>query len=146
MSKAIKDLDLKMQDRAQKAFDMMNSNEELRDMGCNGGVAISETKRSLAIQMAYYSRGRMDVADVKRMYAAAGLYSISDEEARKKNTWTLSSKHLEGKAIDFVPVKDGKLWWNAPLAVWVKMGLIGEECGLMWGGRWPQQDLPHFEI
>ena len=146
MSKSIKDLDFNMQARAQKAYDQMNSDEALRDLGCNGGVAISETKRELTTQMAYYSRGRMDVADVKRMYAAAGLYQIGDEEAKTKNTWTLQSKHLQGKAIDLVPVKDGKLWWNAPENVWERMGEIGEENGLAWGGRWTQKDLPHFEI
>lgn len=145
MSKSIKDLDYTMQARANEAFAKMCASDRLKDCGVDQ-VAISETFRLLTTQMAYYSRGRMDAADVKRMYAAAGLYTPTDEECKTKNTWTLQSKHLEGKAIDFVPVKDGKLWWNAPKEVWEIMGEIGEECGLAWGGRWNTPDYPHFEI
>ena len=145
MGKSIEELTYEMQGKARKALAEMKYSKELQDMGVED-VIISESKRSLVVQMAYYSRGRMDVADVKRMYQAAGLYAISDDEAKVKNTWTLQSKHIEGKAIDFVPVKDGKAWWNAPDVVWEIMGEIGEKNGLKWGGRWTERDLPHFEI
>lgn len=145
MSKLIRDLDFSMQPKANDAFNEMNKNERLKDLGCDG-VAIVETKRELTTQMAYYSKGRMPVADVKRMYAAAGLYDPSEEECKKIVTKTLQSKHIQGRAIDFCPVKDGKLWWTAPNEVWQEMGLIGESCGLIWGGRWKEfQDCPHFE-
>ena len=96
--------------------------------------------------MAYYSRGRMNIDDVKAMYKAAGLYNLSDSEAKTCNTWTLKSKHIEGKAIDLCPVINGKNAWNADESIWERMGKIGEENGLTWGGRWEQKDLPHFEI
>lgn len=146
MSKRIADLDYSIQDRAHKAFDSMNASERLKELGCDS-VAISETLRSLPVQMAYYSCSRMPVPDVKRMYAAAGLYDIGEEEAKTVKTKTLYSKHLEGKAIDFVPVKNGKYWWTAPQSVWEVMGEIGEACGFKWGGRWKDfADSPHFEV
>lgn len=130
---------------AVSALRSMRESQALKDLGVEN-VVISEAKRSLSTQMAYYSRGRMDVADVKKMYKAAGLYELSDSEAKTKNTWTLQSKHLEGLAIDFAPVKNGKIWWTAPEAVWQEMGRIGKECGLAWGGDWKDtKDTPHFE-
>ena len=145
MSKLISDLDLSIQKNAKNAWDEMKASKKLKALGVET-IAISETRRSLSVQMAYYSRGRMDPADVKRMYSAAGLYDISEEESKKKNTNTLYSNHLSGKAIDFVPVKDGKYWWNAPKEVWEAMGEIGEKNGLKWGGRWKDfPDSPHFE-
>lgn len=145
MSKKISDLDPVMQPRAQKAWQAMKDSEALKKLGVDD-VIISETKRELATQMAYYSRKRMSVEDVKKMYKAAGLYDISDSEARTAVTWTLESKHLKGRAIDFVPLRLGRAWWNAPQEIWETMGEIGESCGLQWGGRWKNKDCPHFEM
>lgn len=145
MGKSIKELDLSMQKRAQLAYEQMNNDEQLKSLNCES-VAILETKRELTTQMAYYSRSRMSVADVKRMYAAAGLYDPTEEECKTANTWTLDSKHIQGKAIDFAPVQNGRIWWSAPEAVWERIGEIGESNGLKWGGRWKNKDCPHFEI
>lgn len=146
MSKLICDLDPAMQLKARNAFELMNDDKELKEMGVDS-VVISETKRELCKQMAYFSRGRMEPKYVKMMYIAAGLYEPSETECRTINTQTLSSHHIVGKAIDLVPEKDGKLWWTAPQKVWDRMGVIGERCGLKWGGRWKDfSDCPHFEI
>lgn len=146
MSKLISDLDPLMQVKARNAWEQMNSDKQLKEMGVES-IAISETKRSLSVQMAYYSRGRMEPKYVRSMYAAAGLYDPSEIECRTINTNTLRSLHIDGKAIDLVPVKENKYWWNAPADVWERMGTIGEHCGLKWGGRWKDmQDCPHFEI
>jgi len=55
------------------------------------------------------------------------------------------SKHQYGLAIDVVPVIDSVAQWdNARL--WRKVGLIGEQLGLRWGGRWKSlYDPGHFE-
>lgn len=145
MGKSINELLPYMQPKAQEAWTKMKESEKLKTLGVET-IAISETKRSLATQMAYYSRSRMAVEDVKKMYAAAGLYDPTIAECKTANTWTLESKHIEGKAIDFVPIKNGKYWWTAPLPVWETMGEIGESCGLLWGGRWKTKDCPHFEV
>lgn len=145
MGRSINELDYAMRPRAKEAFAAMNKSEVLKSMGVEE-VIINEAKRSLAVQMAYYSRSRMAVADVKRMYAAAGLYTPTDQECKTANTWTLDSKHIQGKAIDFAPMKGGRVWWSAPAEVWEAMGEIGEAAGLKWGGRWKNKDCPHFEM
>ena len=143
--KRISDLELSVQSRFREAWEKMEHNLKLRDMGVER-IAINETLRDLPTQMAYFVRGRMNVEYVKKFYAAAGLYEIGEVEARTICTNTLHSNHMSGRAADFVPVKDGKLWWNAPKEVWETMGEVGESCGLKWGGRWKDlPDSPHFE-
>lgn len=127
------------------ALDEMRGDEGLRVLNVTG-IAVSETLRELPVQMAYYSRGRMIPMDVKAMYRAAGLYAIKDDECKKAVTWTLESKHLKGEAVDIVPTRAGVYWWNAPAAVWDRIGEIGERHGLTWGGRWKNSDCPHFEM
>ena len=138
-------LDTDLQIKARKALDAMRADPSLKAMGVDG-IAVSETMRHLSTQMAYYSRGRMAVPDVKAMYAAAGLWKLSDEEAEKSITWTLESKHLQGRALDLIPLRHGSTWWMAPNPVWTRMGEIGEAHGLSWGGRWKHKDSPHFEM
>lgn len=44
--------------------------------------------------------------------------------------------------LDALAKKDA----SAARAAWEKIGALGEECGLAWGGRWKSfQDRPHFE-
>jgi hypothetical protein len=139
-------LDCAFRKRVEGAIAEMDNDDILHEMGVKK-IIVVEGLRPLAIQMAYYSRGRMEVKDVKAMYEAAGLYTPTDKECLTKNTWTLKSRHLEGKAVDLAPSKDGKtIWWNAPLKVWVRMGEIGKKYGLVWGGDWKEKDLPHFEM
>lgn len=145
MSNRLADLDPIMYTKALNAYNAMNASKELKEKGVSK-VIISETLRPLATQMAYYSRGRMSISDVKKMYKAAGLYDIPDSEAKTPNTWTLDSMHIKGLAIDLVPCKDAKAWWNAPLDVWELMGKIGKSYGLEWGGDWEQKDYPHFQM
>lgn len=132
--------------KAEKALKEMKKSKKLIDLGVTD-IYVNEGKRQLATQMAYYSRGRMAVDDVKKMYKAAGLYTPTDTECKTKNTNTLESKHLKGQAVDIVPMKDTKIWWDAPDAVWEEMGRIGKSCGLYWGGDWIDfQDKPHYEV
>ncbi len=55
------------------------------------------------------------------------------------------SKHQYGFAADLVPiVNDTAVWHNNVL--WRKIGTIGEQLGLRWGGRWRHPfDPGHFE-
>lgn len=145
MSRNLNELNNSIYYKAKSAIEIMQNDQQLKDAGVSN-VYISETRRALAVQMAYYSRSRMSVKDVQKMYRAAGLYDISESEAKTPNTWTLESKHLTGNAIDLVPEKNGKPWWNAPESVWERMGEIGEQCGMSWGGRWKTKDCPHFEV
>lgn len=56
-----------------------------------------------------------------------------------------SSKHQYGLAVDVVPiVSDTAQWHNDQL--WKKIGVMGEQLGLRWGGRWRNPyDPGHFE-
>ena len=147
MSNLIKDLNKAIQPAANKAYKAMNSSAALKKLGVEK-VVIVETKRDLAVQMAYYSRSRMkDAKDVKAMYKAAGLYEPSEWECNTANTQTLNSNHIKGIAIDFAPFKAGKIWWDAPDPVWNEMGKIGKKYGFSWGGDWTGfVDKPHFEM
>jgi len=127
------------------ALEEMRNDPKLKELGVTS-IGVLETKRDVEVQMAYYSRGRMQVQDVKAMYKAAGLYQIRDDEARRMVTWTLDSKHLKGEAADIVPNKGGVPWWNAPDAVWKRMGELGTKAGLSWGGSWKNADNPHYEV
>lgn len=66
-------------------------------------------------------------------------------------SWTTHSRHLDGDAIDVCPFEEyaingrQKLHWGKH-AKWDQIGAIGEACGLVWGGRWKQRDLGHFEL
>jgi len=137
-------LDNTIQQKVRDAMLEMRTDEELKKLGVDN-VVVSETLRHLATQMAYYSRGRMAIVDVKAMYKAAGLWNLSDKDTQIQITWTLDSKHLRGLAVDLVPTRHGQTWWMAPEQVWLRMGEIGEKNGLSWGGRWKNKDSPHYE-
>lgn len=71
---------------------------------------------------------------------------------RKGVSWVTRSKHLDGLAIDVAPFDQyllngpDKLKWDPADPVWLKLGKIGEACGMTWGGRWVKTpDLGHFE-
>lgn len=55
------------------------------------------------------------------------------------------SKHQYGLAVDVVPMIDSVAQWNNT-KLWRKVGVIGEQLGLRWGGRWKSlYDPGHFE-
>tara|TARA_R110000868_G_scaffold376148_5_gene640940 strand:+ start:3700 stop:4101 length:402 start_codon:yes stop_codon:yes gene_type:complete len=45
------------------------------------------------------------------------------------------SWHNYGRAFDFVPMVAGKPQWGAK-ELYLQCGVIAEECGLEWAGRW----------
>jgi len=55
------------------------------------------------------------------------------------------SKHQYGLAIDVVPIVSGEAQWHNK-ALWKRVGVVGEQLGLRWGGRWRHlYDPGHFE-
>jgi len=85
----------------------------------------------------------------KRINGGGNSYMIGNDNNIADGA---SDNFILGNAVDIAPVKDGRVWWNAPEQVWKEIGTIGEECGLdwcaggygqVWGKGW---DSPHFEL
>ena len=148
MSRELNDLIPKFREQVLPALEYMRADKELKALGV-AAVLIMETRRDLITQIAYYCRGSgMSPEKVRAVWQAAGLWKLTDKETQTPTTWTLKSKHLEGKAIDICPSRDGKAaWWDAPDAVWKRMSIIGQSYGMESGYTWapPKQDRPHFE-
>lgn len=156
MSRDIKDLAPEYREKVQQFFDELQKDENLKRYGIEK-IIVLETRRDIITQMAYFSRFLASSAPkgytrsvkefVIQMYKQAKLPIPPDAELLIPVTKTMFSKHLEGKAIDVAPFKDGAIWWNAPWEVWERMGIIGESFGFKWGGRWEDfRDKPHFEF
>jgi peptidoglycan L-alanyl-D-glutamate endopeptidase CwlK len=76
----------------------------------------------------------------------AALYAIGRTKPGRKVTWTLKSRHLTGRAIDIALFSGKNVVWESKH--YDRAGKIGEELGLVWGGRWKggKTDRPHFEL
>ncbi len=77
----------------------------------------------------------------------AELYAQGRTKPGKKVTWTLNSKHLEGKAVDLAPLINGAIDW-ADLskfdAIAKSMHDAAKEVGVAvrWGADWDMDGLP----
>jgi peptidoglycan L-alanyl-D-glutamate endopeptidase CwlK len=76
----------------------------------------------------------------------AALYAKGRTAPGPKVTWTLKSRHLTGRAIDIALFSGKNVVWESKH--YNRAGEIGEELGLVWGGRWKggKTDKPHFEL
>jgi len=74
-----------------------------------------------------------------------GYRSFEQQEAAyaQRLVGTRFTAHSTGLAFDFAVVKAGKLAFEGP--EYDTVGSLGEQLGLVWGGRWPRPDKPHFE-
>lgn len=106
---------------------------------------VYESLRLPETQSAYYAQGRMPLKMVNELRRDAKLWDINEAENKKIITWTMQSKHLLGLAVDIVPVKNGKLWWNAPDEIWKRIAEISVACGLDAGYYWRHKDAPHHQ-
>lgn len=73
------------------------------------------------------------------------------DKLKKKGLSKLSggySKHQHGKAIDVVPLINGKPKWKGKgmSQIWKKIGTVGKKYDLVWGGDWRMRDMPHLEL
>ena len=66
------------------------------------------------------------------------------------NAKALQSYHQYGLAIDIVSVRNGEITYlsddNQSKLDSKKIGPIGQELGLEWGGSWKKKDWPHFQL
>jgi len=85
----------------------------------------------------------------------AVIDGMRTEEEQRRNvsngvSWTLRSRHLEGKAIDFAAFVGGKISFNPDYYVPVAQAF--NTCSLklgipiIWGGAWKVRDWGHIEL
>jgi peptidoglycan L-alanyl-D-glutamate endopeptidase CwlK len=71
-----------------------------------------------------------------------GLRTIEEQRALVKRgaSWTMKSRHLEGKAVDLVPYVNGKLRWEWPLCFEIAKAMLKasheHNVDITWGGVW----------
>jgi peptidoglycan L-alanyl-D-glutamate endopeptidase CwlK len=100
------------------------------------------------------------IEGVRTKERQADLYAQGRTKPGPIVTWTLQSKHIEGRAVDVVKLKNGTIDWNDSKA-FDEMGTImlakAKELGvkLRWGYDWNangkirekgETDGPHFEL
>ena len=110
---------------------------------------VFEGRRTNAVQAAYYAQGRETLEEVNLRRQAAGLYLLRSEKDNYIITWTLKSKHIDGLAMDVLPV-DGKGNPTWDLAHFQRQFDIIRDCGkssgLICGADWKLADWPHYEM
>ena len=141
----IEELDL----RAQPVFEQFLNSLD-KELGGDQYV-VFEGRRSTAVQEAYYAQGRNTLEAVNALRKKAGLYLLRSERDNYQITWTLKSKHIEGLAMDVLPVNGaGNPTWD--LGHFRKFFEIIRDCGryagLECGADWPdpQKDWPHYQL
>jgi len=101
--------------------------ELLRRLAAEGlNFKVIQGRRTQAEQDALYAQGRTKPGPVV--------------------TWTRNSRHLTGRAIDLALFQGKNVVWESKH--YNRAGEVGEEFGLVWGGRWKggKTDKPHFEL
>lgn len=112
---------------------------------------VYEGKRSRERQTAYYAQGRRSLEEVNALREAAGLYLLRGDRDNYKITWTLGSKHIDGLAMDVLPVDGGgNPTWDLGHygKAFASIRACGRLAGLVCGADWPapQTDWPHYEM
>lgn len=118
--------------------------------------------RSILIQMALYTMGRLPINSVNLFRHEAGLYLIKPAENRIV-TYTLQSRHVtnmfdkkldndKSGALDFALLKYKRPHWDVKVSVndneipdYEEAGKLAESVGLTWGGRFKHPDLCHLQ-
>lgn len=95
--------------------------------------------RTFAEQIDLYEKGR------KR---TPGGWVITDKKKIVTRGLPESSPHCRRAAYDVAILQDGKIKWSGIDHLYLKVGELGEELGLVWGGRFSgvPLDMDHFEM
>jgi hypothetical protein len=108
--------------------------------------------RTWDVQKALYLQGRVSLGEVNKQRSIAGLKPIVEAENRIVTQADAgSSWHNYGLAVDLVedgdPTMAGIQWSWKNNFNYLKLGALGKEVGLSWGGLWKSfKDYPHFEM
>ena len=106
-------------------------------------VMITETGRSKARQLYLYAKGRVIGLSQEKAYLGYDDPEVYSKPRERKVTWTLKSKHIEGKAIDICFKINGGINYSGD---WEAVWDIAEECGLVSLFRKYGIDKPHLEF
>lgn len=94
-------------------------------------VIVTSTYRDAEAQDMLYAQGR----------TTPGA-TVTDAKAGQ-------SLHNWRCALDVAPLRAGKPVWGTrgdDGAIWHRIGVVGESCGLEWAGRWTRRrEFPHFQ-
>lgn len=108
--------------------------ERCRQAGID--LLVTSTYRDKQSQDALYAQGRTG--------STAGGKIVTNAKGGQ-------SFHNYRVAFDVVPLHNGKPVWGTSTpddkALWEKIGVIGEACGLIWSGRWKgkMKEMAHFQ-
>jgi hypothetical protein len=127
---------------------------ELVRLGWKNGLsfAVHMALRSWEVQRALYLQGRTTLEEVNMQRSIAGMKPIVSAENRIVTKADAgSSWHNYGLAVDLVedgdPTMTGIQWSWKNNFNYLKLGALGKEVGLSWGGLWKSfKDYPHFEM
>ena len=117
--------------------------KEIKSAGVNPLVV--ETYRSKERQYYLYGQGRTATQCV-----AAGIPAAKAKKyarSGKQCTWTLNSIHIQKKAVDVIPLRNGKAIWNAQDKDTKKIIEIMQKYGFEAGANWTKSpDSPHYQV
>ena len=88
------------------------------------------------------------IAGMRSIQEQRDLYARGRTAPGPKVTWTMSSKHLIGEAVDVVPYPI--VWQDTPrfkqLALLMYKAADELDVSVTWGGNWATPDYPHWQL
>lgn len=133
----------------------LDERSEKRLEGVNAALVSVVRRAAKKLQFALFV-----VEGVRTKARQAELYAQGRTKPGKKVTWTLESKHIDGRAVDLAPMIDGVIDWNDlkkfdQIADAMNASANELGVGIRWGANWdadgvPRErgegDSPHFEL
>jgi len=120
--------------QAKLSYVIVTANNE------NLPVRLFEGLRNYDRQHELFMKGRrLEVANGRLKWVIVDLMEVVT------NVDSGDSRHNFALAGDIVFFVNGRWSWDYRLP-WDRLGKIGEEAGLTWGGSWPSEDKPHFQF
>lgn len=104
--------------------------KQLLEVAVENGIKLilTSTYRDHEKQQALYDQGR----------TTPGKIVTNAKPGQSFHNWRV--------AFDVVPVENGKAIWDNN-ELWSKVGALGRDMGLEWGGDWTSfKDKPHFQL
>ncbi len=113
---------------------------------------VQEKFKNFAVRMAEEGIPFMVTSTFRDQERQNVLYRQGRTKPGKIVTWTRNSRHTKRDAFDIALLLQGKPVWDTKIDIdndhipdYQEAGKIGESVGLVWGGRWPKPDNPHFQ-